>query len=263
MLLGGLQKTTLIDFPGRVACTVFTVGCNFRCPFCHNKDLVSLRNFRNKGLKELSEQFFLEFLEKRRKILDGVVITGGEPTVQKDLPEFCQKIKNLSARDGSASGRGLEVKLDTNGSNPEMLEELIKKQLVDFVAMDVKTAFDEYQRAVNIKYPRQKAGRQISKIKNSIKLILQSDLEYELRTTVVPKIHNKKIMIKLARQLKSLNTKYSIANTDINWILQQFRPKNCLNKDYLKIKPFTNQELKAILKSVKTVLPKTKLRGSS
>jgi len=224
MLLGGLQKTTLIDFPGRVACTVFTIGCNFCCSFCHNKDLVSLKSFKKAKLKVISEDYFFEFLKKRKKILDGVCITGGEPTIWKDLADFCEKIKDL----------GFEVKLDTNGSNPKMLKELIEKKLVDFIAMDIKT--------------------KLSAPIESIKLILQSGLEYEFRTTVVPGIHDKKNLVCLAKQLKKLKT-------DFNWILQRFQPKNCLDPAFLKIKPYNSREMKAILADVCKWLPKTKIRG--
>lgn len=244
MLLGGLQKTTLIDFPGRVAATVFTVGCNFRCPFCHNKDLVTKDLFERSGTQPLKEKDFFAFLEKRKKILDGVCITGGEPSINQDLPQFCQKIKDL----------GLEVKVDTNGSNPKMLKKLIDKKLVNFIAMDIKTSFDEYQKAVDV-------GYKIKNIKSSIKLILESGLEYEFRTTVVPGIHNKKTMIKLARQLKQEADKSADGSAKkINYILQQFQPKNCLKSKYLKVKPYTNQEMKDILKSVQKILAKTKLR---
>lgn len=237
MLLGGLQKTTLIDFPGRVACTVFTVGCDFRCPFCHNKDLVTLKLFKESGIKPLKEKDFFNFLKKRKKILDGVCITGGEPTLQPDLINFCKEIKEL----------GLEIKLDTNGSQPKILKQLINKKLIDFVAIDVKSSFQDYKKATGVNFS-------ILKIKKSIKLVLKSGLEYELRTTVVPGIHNKTTLLKTAKELKSLDN-------NISWTLQQFRPKNCLDKDYLKIKPFTNQELKLILKSVKVIVTNTKLRG--
>lgn len=233
MFLGGLQKTTLIDFPGRVACTVFTVGCNFRCPFCHNRDLVTIENFKKSGLKEISEQYFFEFLEKRKKILDGVCITGGEPTLQSDLPQFCKKIKVL----------GLEVKLDTNGSNPKIVDALIRNKLIDYIAMDIKSCFEEYEKVIGIKNYE-------LKIKNSIKLILKSGLEYEFRTTIVPGIHNKENMIKLARDVSK-----------VNWVIQNFRPQNCLDPKYLKIKPFTSEELKEFLNALKTVLPNVKLRG--
>jgi len=265
MIIGGLQKTTLIDFPGRVACTVFTVGCNFRCPFCHNKDLVSLANFKKAGINPISEDYFFDFLEKRKKILDGVCITGGEPTIHADLPEFCKKIKDLN----------LEVKLDSNGSNPEMLKKLIEKKLVDFVAMDVKSSFDEYQNAIKLKIKNEKLKIEISnsklinKIKKSIRLILQSGLEYELRTTVVPGIHDKKTMVRLVEDLRSLAASYprqkagkQLPATSVNYILQTFRPQNCLDPKFLKFQPFTKSQMQDILKAVRQVLPKVELRGA-
>ncbi|MFC1711104.1 anaerobic ribonucleoside-triphosphate reductase activating protein [Patescibacteria group bacterium] len=245
MLIGGLQKTTLIDFPGRVACTVFTVGCNFRCPFCHNKDLVTLKNFKNNGLKQYMEAYFFRFLEKRKKILDGVCITGGEPTLQKDLANFCEKIKKL----------GLEVKIDTNGSNPEILKYLVEKKLVDFFAMDIKTTFSDYKKVVGSNF-------KIENIKKSINIILQSGLEYEFRTTVVPKIHKAKTLVQLARDLINQAKAIKYAKpSKINLVLQNFRPQNCLDKKYLKVKPFSEKEMQNLLKLVKKVLINTKLRG--
>lgn len=259
MLIGGLQKTTLIDFPGRVACTVFTVGCNFRCPFCHNKDLVTLKNFKESRLQPISEQSFFEFLEKRKKILDGVCITGGEPTIQPDLPPFCQRIKDS----------GLEVKVDTNGSNPKMLKKLIDKKLVDFIAMDVKTVFGDYAKTFfKIKDLRSKIkdteqnSKLICNIKKSIALILKSGLEYEFRTTVVPGIHNKQIIVKLAKELREIAFIIHNSLSIIHYVLQSFRPQNCLDPRYLKLKPFSDNEIQAILKSAQPILPKTKLRGT-
>jgi len=267
MLLGGLQKTTLIDFPGRVACTVFTVGCNFRCPFCHNRDLVTLALFQKSGFKQISEKDFFAFLANRKKILEGVTITGGEPTLQVDLPSFCQKIKDL----------GLEVKLDTNGSNPKMLKKLIDEKLVDFIAMDIKTCYKDYLKLVNPKSEARNSRQilnsnfqnykllDIDKIKETIKIILTSGLEYELRTTVVPGIHNKEVMVKLAKELKNEVEKVDKSSgkvEKINYILQNFRPQNCLDPQYLKLKPFSDKEIQAILKSVQPILSKTKLRGT-
>jgi len=244
MLLGGLQKTTLIDFPGKVACTVFTVGCNFYCPFCHNKDLVSQKLFNQSKTSLLEENVFFDFLNKRKKILDGVCITGGEPTLQSDLLLFCQKIKNL----------GFKVKLDTNGSNPDTLNRLIKSRVLDFIAMDIKTAFKEYQRAINIFFPE-------TLIKKSINIILSSGLNCEFRTTLVPGIHQKTTIIKMAKDLLILINKNKIPVKRFNYMLQSFQANNCLNPAYLKVKPFTNFELKQILQLVKKVLPNTKLRG--
>ncbi len=249
MILGGLQKTTLIDFPGRVACTVFTVGCNFRCPFCHNKDLVSLDLFKKAKIKPISEDYFFEFLKKRKKILDGVCITGGEPTVWKDLSPFCQKIKDL----------GLEVKLDSQGSNPKVLEGLINNKLIDFIAMDIKSSLDEeYLRAIGRQVNRKTKNMEIlNLIKKSIKIILNSGLEYEFRTTMVPKLHNKAVMVKLAKDLKKI-----IGSKKYNYYIQSFRPKNCLDPEYLKIEPYNEKQMEEVLSAVQKVLPKTKLRGN-
>jgi pyruvate formate lyase activating enzyme len=239
MILGGLQKTTLIDYPGKIGCTVFTVGCNFRCGFCHNRDLVILKDFRNKGLKEYREKEIFDFLKKRVGILDGVCITGGEPVLQKGLEGFIKKVKKL----------GFLVKLDTNGSRPEVLKRLIEKGLVDFVAMDVKTTFGDYAKVVGIKNYE-------LRIKNSIRIILKSGVDYELRTTVVPGLHDEKVFLKMARQLKDLAGKEKI-----NWVWQNFRPINCLDPKFLKIKPYSEAKLQKFLRVVRRILPGVKLRA--
>ena len=138
MIIGGLQRSTLIDFPGRLACTVFLCGCNFRCPWCYSRELV-LPELIERQPKIHEEEFF-DFLKQRKGLLEGVVICGGEPTTSKDLPQFIKKIKELS----------FLVKLDTNGSNPEMLKGLIDEQLVDYVAMDVKLPKTRYQEVLGI-----------------------------------------------------------------------------------------------------------------
>lgn len=244
MLLGGLQKTTLIDFPGRVGCTIFTLGCNFRCPFCHNKDLVSRALFNQANLELIKVKDFLAWVKQRKKILDGVCITGGEPTIQPDLAKFCRQLKNLD----------LEVKLDSNGSNPRVLKSLIKAKLVDFIAMDVKSAFSEYEKVVNFQFP-------ISNVQKSIKLILKSGLEYELRTTLVPTIHNQAGLIQLAKDLVALAKSTGVKASEINYFLQQFQPENCLDSKFLKLEPFPNLKLKQFLKAIKPILPQTKIRG--
>jgi pyruvate formate lyase activating enzyme len=237
MLIGGLQKTTLIDFPGRVAATIFTIGCNFRCPFCHNKDLVSVKNFEKSSFNYISENDIFKFLETRKGILDGVCITGGEPTIQKDLINFCQKLKKL----------GLEVKLDTNGTRPKLVVELLKKNLVDYIAMDVKNNFDSYQSAVGTKI-------NIEKIVESIKKISQSKIEFELRITIVPGIHKKNNLEKLAAELKDIDDRLFL-------VLQNFQPENCLDSSLCKKKPFSILEMGQMLKAVRKVLPESRIRG--
>jgi len=237
MLIGGLQKTTLIDFPGRVAATIFTVGCNFRCPFCHNKDLVTVNNFKKSSFEQVQEEELFRFLESRKGILDGVCITGGEPTIQKDIIDFCRKLKDLS----------LEVKLDTNGTRPGVIDKLLKDNLVDYIAMDVKNDFDNYKKAVGLK-------TDIEKVVESLKKIIQAKIEFELRTTVVPGIHNKANLEKLAGQLKELSSRSFL-------VLQNFQPQNCLDDKLCSKEPFTSKELDKMLKAVKKILPKSKIRG--
>ena len=162
MRIGGLQKTSLIDYPGRVAAVVFTQGCNFRCPFCHNAELVLPSCFR----EVIEEDSVIRFLTTRIDKLQGVVVTGGEPAIQEDLPDFLQKIKAM----------GYQVKLDTNGSRPAVLKHLIDQKLVDFIAMDVKGPLDRYDDIAGVKVnPRL--------IEESIDLIIRSGVEYLFRTT--------------------------------------------------------------------------------
>ncbi|MBE6896625.1 MAG: anaerobic ribonucleoside-triphosphate reductase activating protein, partial [Ruminococcaceae bacterium] len=165
MKLYGLQKTTLLDFPGRVACTVFLGGCNFRCPFCHNSALLTSESFP----EEISEESFFSFLKKRKGILDGVCITGGEPLCSKDTEDFIRKIKN----------EGFAVKLDTNGSFPERLENIVKSGIVDYVAMDIKNSRRNYGKAVGLK------DYDTSSVEKSVSFLLENSIPYEFRTTVV------------------------------------------------------------------------------
>lgn len=169
MDIAGLQKMTLLDFPGRVACTVFLQGCNFRCPFCHNSDLLPI-----KGEKLMSDGELLSFLSKRKGLLDGVCITGGEPTLQKDLPALLRSIKEL----------GYGVKLDTNGARPDVLKAVVDAGFVDYVAMDIKNSPQRYQETAGIG-----PGLQ-SRVEESIRYLLSGKVEYEFRTTVVAELHD-------------------------------------------------------------------------
>ena len=171
MLLCGLQKTTLLDFPGHVACTVFTGGCNFRCPYCQNSELV----LDPAAFPKLSEEEVMTFLKRRKGILEGVCITGGEPTLQPDLPEFLRKVREL----------GYLVKLDTNGYRPEVLQSLMEEGLLDYVAMDVKASKEKYARTVGV------SSVDLARLDRSISLLLGQDrIPYEFRTTVVKGLHD-------------------------------------------------------------------------
>lgn len=181
MKLYGLQKLTLLDYPGHTACTVFTGGCNFRCPFCHNAGLVT----RIDPTATMEEEAFFAFLEKRRGILDGVCITGGEPLMQPDIRPFIEKIKNL----------GFGVKLDTNGSFPDKLEELIDGGLIDYVAMDVKNAIDKYSETAGV-------AVDTDAIEKSLDLLLEGRVDYEFRTTVVKELHTEEDIEKIASRIR-------------------------------------------------------------
>ena len=183
MKISGLQKLTLLDFPGRVACTVFLGGCNLRCPFCHNSQLLG------GDAEELMDSgALLDFLRKRQGVLDGVCITGGEPTLHADLPELLRSIRAL----------GYAIKLDTNGTNPQLLRRLIDEGLVDYVAMDVKNGPDHYAETVGIK------GFSLASIEESIRILLEDKTDYELRTTVVLPLHNEDSIAAMSAWLTAL-----------------------------------------------------------
>jgi len=180
MKIAALQKTTLIDYPGKVAATVFTLGCNFRCPWCYAKELVLPELIARQPL--LTETELWEFFNSKQGLLEGVVICGGEPTLQPDLSEFIQKIKAL----------GFAVKLDTNGSHPQILNNLISQNLIDYVAMDIKLPKNRYPLVFN-------SPLSVDAIEESIKILKNSHLEFEFRTTVAPGIHTIDDLEKMAR----------------------------------------------------------------
>ncbi|MCR5287071.1 MAG: anaerobic ribonucleoside-triphosphate reductase activating protein [Saccharofermentans sp.] len=230
MRLGGIQKLTLLDYPGVVACTVFTLGCNMRCPFCHNSLLVT----KTDEAEEYPLEDFFAFLEKRRGILDGVCVTGGEPLIHSDAGEFIAKIKAL----------GYKVKLDTNGSFPEKLEEILKSGNVDYVAMDIKNSPEKYAETVGI------PGFDVSKIQRSIEIIRSSGVEYEFRTTVVSPLHNAESIAGAAQMVKG-SPKY---------FLQNFVDSgNLINGEGMGALP--EEELERALTKAKDFIPGSQIRG--
>ena len=174
MKICGLMKTTLLDYPGHVACTVFTGGCNLRCPVCHNKDLLSMD-----VQSEYSKEEIFEFLKKRQHTLEGVAVTGGEPTLQKDLPDFLRKIKDSF---------GLKIKLDTNGTNPQLVRELMDEGLLSYIAMDIKAGEENYCKAAGV--DTDCFGSHMSRIRETIALLMENRVPFEFRTTVVDGIHS-------------------------------------------------------------------------
>lgn len=222
--IGGLQKLTLIDYPGRLAATVFLMGCNFRCPWCYSRELVLPKEIK-KHIQQgypISEKEFFDFLKERRGLLEGICICGGEPTINQDLPRFCQKIKNL----------GYVVKLDTNGSNPKMLEKLINDKLIDYIAMDIKVPKEKYEKMIGKRI-------NVNNIEKSIKILKKSKIDHEFRTTVVPTVHKKEDIIRIARWIGPAKKYY----------LQNFRPEKTIDAKFEKIRPCPEEYLLEIQKT--------------
>ena len=220
MNIGGLQKISLIDYPGKICAILFTQGCNFRCPYCHNPELVDPDLFE----KCIPEEDFFSFLEKRRGKLDAVSITGGEPTIQPDLVEFVERVK----------GMGYLVKIDTNGSRPEVLEKLIDRGLVDYIAMDVKAPLKRYREIT-------KSNVKPDRIKQSIKVIMDSGVEYEFRTTVVKSLLNKNDLQKITNLIKDARL----------YVLQKFVPSKALDEKYLGETPYSDEDLETMKEKLK------------
>ena len=200
MKIGGMQKVCGIDFPGKLATVIFTQGCNFRCQFCHNGMLVVPLQYQD----TLDENYVFDFLKSRQGKIEGVVISGGEPTLQPDLAEFFYKIREL----------GFATKLDTNGTNPQMLEKLYNDNLLDYVAMDIKHELDKYPSIVL-------TSVNLNNIKSSIGIIRESGIDYEFRTTVVPMYHSPENIRNIACELAGSK----------RYILQEFNDKHSLNKN--------------------------------
>lgn len=227
MIIDGFNKLTLLDYPKHAACIIFTRGCNFRCVFCQNSPLIE--NSKQKGL--IDEEEVLNYLMKRKNVLDGIVISGGEPTLQKDLVPFIKKIKKMS----------LKVKLDTNGTNPAIIKELLDNNLVDYIAMDIKDNLSSYEKIINY-------NTNISLIKQSIKLIKESKIDHEFRTTIIKEYHNIENIKLLLKDFKNEN-----------YYLQNFvDSENVLVKN---LHGFTNDELKNIEKIIKKDYPNVQVRG--
>ncbi len=214
MIFGGLQRFSLIDYPGELTAIVFTIGCNFRCPYCHNPELV------NRTAERLPEDKILSFLNKRRGKLTAVSITGGEPTIHgKELLSFIKAVKNL----------GYKVKIDTNGTNPELLETLIKEKLIDYVAMDVKAPMNRYGEVV-------RANMDTSLIEKSIDLILDGKVPYEFRTTVLKGMLDENDIEKILKTIKAAQL----------YCIQNFIPTKTLNPSFLHKGGLSKRELEKL-----------------
>ena len=230
MLIKGLQKLTLLDFPERMACTVFTFGCNFRCPFCHNASLVLADRADDTAIPE--EEFF-SFLQKRRGILEGVCITGGEPTLMPDLPDFIRRIRAM----------GYAVKLDTNGYRPDVLKALVAEGLLDYVAMDVKNSLPCYGVTVGIPSLR------TAPIEESMDFLLEGRIPFEFRTTLVKGLHTPESVADMGRRLAG----------DERFFLQTFEDSGDLIGEGLSA--FDRNETESLLAVLRAYVPNAQIRG--
>lgn len=229
-LIGGIKKTSLLDYPGKIAAIVFTKGCNFNCGYCHNPSLLSACKCEEK----YSPEYFFDYIQKRRGLLDAVVISGGEPTLQKDLPFFAERIKNL----------GFLIKLDTNGSSPDVVKTLVLSGLVDYVAMDIKAPIEKYSQIIRVNIDTQK-------ISESINFIINSGVDYEFRTTVLKNMLSVDDFVKIAEMISGAKQYY----------LQKFEVKSDINDNSLINEvSYSNEEFMQIAELLKKSIQNVELR---
>ncbi|MBR2854599.1 MAG: anaerobic ribonucleoside-triphosphate reductase activating protein [Clostridia bacterium] len=228
MKIHGLQKMTLLDYPGRVACTVFFGGCNMRCPFCHNAELLD-----GTAPAVMEEEELLAFLRKRKGLLDGVAITGGEPLLQNDLPEFAAKIREL----------GYPVKLDTNGTYPDRLNRMISEGLVQYVAMDIKNSMDRYAETAGLK------EMDLTPVRESVCLLMEGKTEYEFRTTAVAEFHDDRSFQEIGKWIQGAKRYY----------LQKFTDRETV--PFQGLHAPTDEQMKQWAELLRPDIPATELRG--
>jgi pyruvate formate lyase activating enzyme len=227
MRIGGLQKCSLIDYPGKISAIVFTIGCNFRCPYCHNPELV------DETAREMPEEEVFAFLERRKNLLDAVTITGGEPTMHENLIPFIRKIKEM----------GFLVKLDSNGTNPEVIAQVQKEKLVDYIAMDIKAPVDSYEKTV---------GRPVNgdAIRKSIALLIGGDVPYEFRTTVVKALLPLEDFAQIGEDIRGAKRYY----------IQKFVPTKTLNPAFIRKTTYTDAEFETLRSSMSAYVDECLIR---
>ena len=221
MLISGVQKFTMLDYPEKVAAIIFTPGCNMRCKFCHNKEFVLPEEIKQLRPSFVPQEAVLNFLKSRKGKLDGVVISGGEPTVQPDLKDFIKEVRKMN----------FLVKLDTNGNLPDIMKELVSEGLVDYIAMDVKTTLENYKDLVgDLANPK--------KIEESINFLKQGTINYEFRTTIIDGVHTTDIIKEMAKVLEEADKLY----------LQKFRPETTLDPEFQNKKPVSDKKMQEFVK---------------
>lgn len=231
MKIAGFIKTTLLDWEGKVACTVYLAGCDFRCPYCHNRDMVLNPN----DVDEVDESYILEYIEENSDFLDGVVISGGEPLLNKDLKDLIKKFRKL----------GMKIKIDTNGNHPDELDDLIGAGMVDFVAMDIKCSLnDRYKVATG-------SDVNVENIKRSIKIIMDSGVDYEFRTTIAPIFVKEEDVESICKEIRGAK----------RYRLHQFRPKNTLDQSLSVLDPYPEAKVMAMADNARKYVKDVRIRG--
>ncbi len=236
MMIKGIVGFSMADWDGKISCVLFLPNCNFRCPFCYNVTLVI-----NPEKKEsIHFDRVRDYLKKQKDWIDGVCITGGEPTLHSDLPNLCSKLKEM----------GFLIKVDTNGTDPVMIKKLIEKGLVDYVALDIKAPLtaEKYSKAVGVS-----AENLLEEVKKTVEILMEAKIDYEFRTTVVPTIHEKKDIEDICRSVKGCK-KYVLQNFDVSL------GKVTLDSEFSKLQPFTGQEMNAFLAIAQGFIPDARLR---
>ncbi len=234
MEISGIQKFSMLDFPGRVSCILFTAGCNFRCGYCHNPEFVLPEKIEKIKDTFISKKAVFNFLDQREGLLDGVVISGGEPTMHSDLLDFIEELKN---------NFDYEVKLDSNGNKPKVLKEAINKDLVDYIAMDIKTDLDSYIELA-------KGSTDTEKIKESIDFLINSDVEYEFRSTIIKGVHTEDNFEKMADMIEGADIFY----------LQKYNSGHTLDPSFARYEPFSDEEHEEIAEIFEDKVKKVEIR---
>ena len=236
MEIKGFIDASFVDWEGKISAVIFLPNCNFRCPFCHNFKLVSnVQEVETIPFEQIENQ-----LERQRGWIDGVCITGGEPTLHADLPELCSRLKKM----------GFQVKVDTNGTTPSMLKELMDRKLVDYVAMDIKAPLtvEKYSQSCDVK-----AEKLLENVKESVEALIESGMDYEFRTTVVPTIHGEEDIKQICRSLNGCR-KYVLQKFDVSI------GKTTIHSEFNKLKTFTDEEMQKFLGAAQKIIPNTKRR---
>jgi pyruvate formate lyase activating enzyme len=240
MKIKGFEKLSLVDFPGHIACVIFLAGCNFRCHFCYNKNLV----IDTHVLPDIEEEKIFSYIKGRKKLLEGIVVTGGEPTVNPDLSDFILRLRRFD----------LAIKLDTNGTNPNVVKYLIDQKLINYVALDIKVPLNTYYVTLTHIKPAL-----ISSIKETLRILSTSEVPFELRTTVIPTVHNQYAWATMREQVLQVLMDDTVISR-IPWYVQPFMPGNCIDPNFDKLPRTEQDQLVEAVTELRKTFPKAAIR---